>query len=90
MLLQCDSGLRRGVQSEMWSCPSCGGHDVRRSRARNLLDDLMANFRRFPFRCRACSRRFYRYVAADGEVPEVEADAENTPSESHHGTDGPR
>ena len=76
--------------SSMQSCPSCGGHDVRRSRARGLLDDVMANFRRFPFRCRACSRRFYRYVAADGEEVEPERDAEGAPAESRHGTDSQR
>jgi hypothetical protein len=50
----------------------------------------MANFRRFPFRCRACSRRFYRYVAADGEEVESDGDTENTPAESRHGTDSQR
>ena len=76
--------------SSMQSCPSCGGHDVRRSRARGLLDDVMANFRRFPFRCRACSRRFYRYVAADGEEVEADGDTEHTPAESPHGTNSQR
>ena len=91
MLLQCDSGLKESLEANcMWSCPSCGGHDVRRSRARGLLDDVMSNFRRFPFRCRACSRRFYRYVAAGGEEVEVERDTEDTPAESPHGTNSQR
>jgi len=50
----------------------------------------MANFRRFPFRCRACSRRFYRHVAADGEEVESDADNDTTPAESRHGTDSQR
>jgi hypothetical protein len=55
-----------------------------------LLDDLMSNFRRFPFRCRACSRRFYRYVSASDEEAEVDRVAEATPTESPRGTDSRR
>jgi hypothetical protein len=50
----------------------------------------MANFRRFPFRCRACSRRFYRYVADGGEEAEADRNAETTPAEDPHGTNIPR
>jgi len=74
----------------MPSCPSCGGHDVRRSHSRTLLDDVMANFRRFPFRCRACSRRFYRYVARGSEEAEGEGRAENPPAQSQHESDSRR
>ena len=40
----------------------------------------MAAFRKSPFRCRACSRRFYRYVAvaepAEPDEPEKTMPAE--------------
>jgi hypothetical protein len=74
----------------MMSCPSCGGYDVRRSRTQGLLDDIMSNFHRFPFRCRACARRFYRYVADDGEEVEADRDKETTSVESPHGTNSQR
>src|SRR5471032_2883476 len=41
-------------------CPSCGGSDVRRSQSRGVLDNIMKMVRKSPFRCRGCSRRFYR------------------------------
>jgi len=50
----------------MLRCPSCGGHDVRRSHSRGMLDSFMSKFRKFPFRCRACTRRFYQYVSVEG------------------------
>jgi hypothetical protein len=47
----------------------------------------MSKFRRFPFRCRACSRRYYQYVPADGEEvetgPESESDPEETEARDH-------
>jgi len=53
----------------MQPCPSCGGHDVRRSHSSGLFDALMSKFGKFPFRCRACTRRFYEYVEEEaGEV----------------------
>jgi len=55
-----------------------------------LFDDLMANFRRFPFRCRACSRRFYRHVARESEEAEGEGHADHAPAASHHETDSRR
>jgi len=31
----------------------------------------MSKFRRFPFRCRACSSRYYQYVPGEGEAEEL-------------------
>ena len=36
----------------------------------------MSKFRRFPFRCRACSSRYYQYVPAEGEEMATERDVE--------------
>jgi hypothetical protein len=55
-----------------------------------LLDDVMSNFRRFPFRCRACSRRFYRYVARESEEAEGEGRTDAAPDESPRETDSRR
>ena len=38
----------------------------------------MSKFHRFPFRCRACSRRYYQHVPAEGEEVEPEQDGETT------------
>ena len=51
---------------------------------RSLLDDIMANFRRYPFRCRACSRRFYRYVPRE-ETPETGGKAQAASAENSAG-----
>lgn len=74
----------------MLSCPSCGGHDVRRSHSRGLFDSFMSKFRKLPFRCRACTRRFYQYVPAEGDEVEVDRDTETTPTESPHRTNSQR
>lgn len=42
----------------------------------------MSKFRRFPFRCRACSRRYYQYVPAEGEEVEPELETEAEPDET--------
>jgi hypothetical protein len=47
----------------------------------------MSKFRRFPFRCRACSRRYYQYVPAEGEEVDIDAESEADPAETeakHH------
>ena len=36
----------------------------------------MSKFRRFPYRCRACSSRYYQYVPAEGSEAEAVRDAE--------------
>jgi len=41
-------------------CPHCGGSDVRPSYPAGFPDGLFARFECFPFRCRACSCRFFR------------------------------
>jgi len=75
----------------MLRCPSCGGHDVRRSHSRGLFDAVLSKFGKFPFRCRACTRRFYQYVPAEGEeVEEIDQDDDTTPAETPHGSDSPR
>jgi hypothetical protein len=36
----------------------------------------MSKFRRFPFRCRACSSRYYQYLPAEGSADETVRDVE--------------
>src|SRR5471030_96810 len=48
------------VSDSKLRCPGCGGPDVRRSQSRGMLDSIMKMARKSPFRCRGCSRRFYR------------------------------
>jgi len=79
----------------MLHCPSCGGHDVRRSHSRGLFDAFLSKFGKFPFRCRACTRRFYQYVEeeaseAAGRYPEAirrRRSHEVTPKRRSHETD---
>jgi hypothetical protein len=42
---------------------------------------MMSKFRRFPYRCRACSSRYYQYVAAEGSEVEPERDSETAEEE---------
>jgi len=69
----------------MVRCPSCGGHDVRRSHSQGMFDAFMSSFRKRPFRCRACGRRFYKYVPASGE-PDDEEDTEQDAAEDQRET----
>jgi len=56
-----------------------------------LFDAVLSKFGKFPFRCRACTRRFYQYVPAEGEeVEEIDQDDDTTPAETPHGSDSPR
>jgi DNA-directed RNA polymerase subunit RPC12/RpoP len=60
-------------------CPSCGGADVRHSLPRGLLDSFMMAFRKAPFRCRRCERRFYRHAAIPSPAePEARTDTEES------------
>jgi DNA-directed RNA polymerase subunit RPC12/RpoP len=40
-------------------CPGCGGPDIRSSQRGGILDNIMTMFRRSPYRCRNCRRRFF-------------------------------
>ncbi|HEV2202139.1 MAG TPA: hypothetical protein VGR73_20150 [Bryobacteraceae bacterium] len=42
------------------SCPKCGSHDVRRSKAEGFWAAIQRTFGRWPFRCRSCRARFFR------------------------------
>ncbi len=42
-------------------CPGCGIRDVRPSEVRGARDRLYGFFSCFPYRCRNCCLRFYRY-----------------------------
>jgi len=55
-------------------CPSCGSSDIRHSQRGGILDNIMTMFRRSPYRCRQCRRRFYQPDPhkAEAEVGEVE------------------
>ena len=41
-----------------FSCPDCGGSNIRRSRYLNFRERLGAFFNVYPFRCRDCGTRF--------------------------------
>jgi predicted RNA-binding Zn-ribbon protein involved in translation (DUF1610 family) len=44
------------------SCPKCGSNDVRRSSREGFLVSIFALVGRWPFRCRSCRSRFFRYA----------------------------
>ena len=50
-------------------CPSCGARDVRPSHTKGVLDRILEGFRKKPYRCRACGRRFHSYTPEQCEVP---------------------
>ena len=43
------------------SCPKCGSHDVRRSHGEDTWAAIQRIFGRWPFRCRSCRARFFRF-----------------------------
>jgi hypothetical protein len=49
------------------TCPKCGSTDVRRSRSAGVVAFLFAVFGRWPFRCRSCRTRFFRYATRPAE-----------------------
>jgi len=50
------------------SCPKCGSHDVRRSKAEGAWAALQRIFGRWPFRCRSCRARFFRFTEPPEEL----------------------
>ena len=44
------------------SCPKCGSHDVRRSKGEGVWAALIHMVGRWPFRCRSCRSRFYKFA----------------------------
>ncbi|HLW75870.1 MAG TPA: hypothetical protein VKS01_02775 [Bryobacteraceae bacterium] len=50
------------------ACPKCGSSDVRRSRGEGLFALLARAFGRWPFRCRSCRSKFYRYAPPPHET----------------------
>lgn len=50
-------------------CPDCGAKDIRSSFAEGLRDSIMLLFQMTPFRCRACTKRFYRRVTRTAAAP---------------------
>jgi hypothetical protein len=51
------------IQPNRPPCPKCGSNDVRRSTGEGLVAILARMFGRWPFRCRSCRVKFYRYAA---------------------------
>lgn len=43
-------------------CPKCGSIDVRRSSRDGFWASLLALMGRWPYRCRSCRSRFYRFA----------------------------
>ncbi|HLH39740.1 MAG TPA: hypothetical protein VKX39_11385 [Bryobacteraceae bacterium] len=52
--------MRHEVASKP-ACPKCGSTDIRRSRGEGLIALLARIFSRWPYRCRSCRVKFYRY-----------------------------
>ena len=46
-------------------CPHCGSKDIRNSRVQSDLDRLRGKIGLLPFRCRGCTRRFFRRSNGD-------------------------
>ena len=60
-------------------CPRCFGRDVRPSRNQGFLDAIMHKFRRTPFRCRGCHKRFYVYIPREKDELEESVEPAETP-----------
>jgi hypothetical protein len=52
----------RGQRNAEPRCPNCKIHDIRPSFQKGFQDTLFRVFSCMPYRCRACEKRFYRYV----------------------------
>jgi quercetin dioxygenase-like cupin family protein len=50
-------------------CPRCHSSDLRPSWPSGILDMLLRAFSCFPYRCRACRFRYYRFREADDLIP---------------------
>ena len=49
----------RGRRTEF--CANCGKGDVRPSWRAGIVDALLAGLHHYPYRCRACQYRYYRF-----------------------------
>ena len=49
----------RGSKTE--SCANCGKADVRPSWPAGIIDRLLDSLHHYPYRCRACNYRYYRF-----------------------------
>lgn len=56
------------VKSDKFQCPKCGSTDVRRSSREGFGATLLAIVGRWPFRCRSCRGRFFRYAPPPPEA----------------------
>jgi hypothetical protein len=50
------------LQGRRKVCPECGWQDTRLSARRNRLEHFLAVFLIFPYRCRSCGERFWRFA----------------------------
>jgi hypothetical protein len=60
-------------------CPECNGVDVRRSYPKGLRDSLMMRLGKPPLRCRGCTYRFYRRLAAGEKLGRPDSSLERAP-----------
>jgi hypothetical protein len=42
-------------------CARCGKSDIRASWAAGIVDAVLAGLHHYPYRCRACNYRYYRF-----------------------------
>jgi ribosomal protein L37AE/L43A len=54
-------------QPDRRACPKCGSNDVRRSSREGVWVAILAMLGRWPFRCRSCRNRFFRYASPPRE-----------------------
>jgi predicted RNA-binding Zn-ribbon protein involved in translation (DUF1610 family) len=50
------------------ACPKCGSPDVRRSNSAGFLAMLQSVVGRWPFRCRSCRARFFRFAPPPPDI----------------------
>lgn len=50
------------VQRCRKACPECGWQNTRLSVRRNRLEHFLTVFLLFPYRCRSCGERFWRFT----------------------------
>lgn len=56
--------FRARKAAALLKCDRCWGSDVRLSRSDKVYDVFFALFSCYPYRCRVCWRRFYRFTGA--------------------------
>jgi hypothetical protein len=61
------------LQRHAKACPRCRWQDTRLSARRSWLEHFLTVFRIFPYRCRICGERFWRFTLKPSRQDEQSA-----------------